>query len=137
MITNYQNPIGTLSLLNSTDPSSDAKAVFYSTDTGLSTGTGQTTAVTTIALCNTAAGDVTLVDETVDQVIVSIYLVKHGFSAVPANRIVSNLIIPAGETVFFNDERLILEGSGATMDSIWVGCSSTGKLSVTVSTLPV
>ena len=136
MITNYQ--IGTtLSLLDSTDPASDAKAVFYSTTTGLSSGTGQSSAVTTIALCNTAAGDVTLVDETVDQVIVSIYLVKHGKTAVPANRIVSNLIIPAGETVFFNDERLILDGSGAQMDSIWVGCSSSGKLSVTVSTLPV
>jgi hypothetical protein len=136
MITNYQ--IGTtLSLLDSTDPASDAKAVFYSTTTGLSTGTGQPSAVTTIALCNTAEGDVTLVDETVDQVIVSIYLVKHGKSAVPANRIVSNLIIPAGETVFFNDERLILDGNGSQMDSIWVGASSADKLSVTVSTLPV
>lgn len=136
MITNYQIS-GTLSLLDSTDPTSDAKAVFYSTTTGLSGGTGQTSAVTTIALCNTAEGDTTLVDETVDQVIVSIYLVKHGQTAVPANRIVSNLIVPAGETVFFNDERLILDGSGAQMDSIWVGCDSSGKLAVTVSTLPV
>jgi hypothetical protein len=133
MITNYENPLGTIALLDSSDQNSDAKLVFVSTDNGKSSGVANKNAITTIALCNTGAPDPDLTDETVNQVIVSIYLVKATKSYGAGNRIVSNLIIPAGETVFFNDERIILDED----DEIWVGSSDPSLLSVTISSLEV
>jgi hypothetical protein len=41
--------------------------------------------------------------------------------------------VPAGETVFFNDERIILD----SCDEIYVGTSAANLLAVTVSSLPV
>jgi hypothetical protein len=79
---------------------------------------GQTRAVTTIALCN--IGEVDLTDESVDSANVNIYLVPDGNTASLRNIIVSNLTVPAGETVFFSDERIILDES----DSIWIGSSA-------------
>ena len=108
--------------------------VFTSSTTGATIGgavTGQTNAVTTIALCNTAA--VTLTDETANAVTVNIYFAKSGVGAQPSNIVVSNLVVPAGETVFFSEERFVLDGG----DQIYVGTSAAGRLVVTVSTLPV
>lgn len=108
--------------------------VFTSSTTGAAIGgavTAQDRAITTMVLCNTGAPDLT--DETVNSVNVSVYLVKSGESYGAYNRIVSDLIVPAGETVFFSDEKIILDGA----DEVWVGTSVTGLLSVTVSTLPV
>lgn len=88
---------------------------FKSTSTGLSGGTAQQRAITTIALCNIEEPDLT--DETVNSTSVNIHLVKNGESAVKQNLIVSNLIVPAGETVFFSDERIILDNN----DSVYIG----------------
>ena len=88
---------------------------FTATDTGLYGGTGQQTAITTVALCNIEEPDLT--DETVNSATVNIHFVKNGVTASRRNLIVSNLIVPAGETVFFSDERIILDSN----DSIWVG----------------
>jgi hypothetical protein len=141
MITSYEtypNPSpsvdgATLSLIDATSVS-DPKLVFTSTNNGRPTnrgGVGQSNAITTIALCNTGAP--TLTDETINSVTVNIYLVKSGASATAANLIVSRLIVPAGETVFFSEERLVLDSG----DQVWVGTSASGLLAVTVSTLPV
>jgi hypothetical protein len=92
--------------------------VFTATDTGLTGGAAQSTAITTIALCN--IGTPTLTDETVEAVAVNIHLVKASSTASARNLIVSNLTVPAGETVFFSDERIILDGS----DSVWVGATA-------------
>lgn len=92
---------------------------------------GQTSAITTIILCNKDAP--TLTDETVNSCNVSIYLVKSGQTATTSNIIVSNLIVPAGETVFFSDERIILDAG----DSVWVGTNVASRIAVTVSTMPV
>jgi hypothetical protein len=92
--------------------------VFTATDTGLSGGAAQPTAITTIALCN--IGTPALTDETVEAVTVNIHLVKASAGASARNLIVSNLTIPAGETVFFSDERIILDGS----DSVWIGATA-------------
>lgn len=92
--------------------------VFTATDTGLSGGAAQATAITTIALCN--IGTPALTDETVEAVTVNIHLVKASAGATARNLIVSNLTIPAGETVFFSDERIILDGS----DSVWIGATA-------------
>jgi hypothetical protein len=114
--------------------------VYTSSTTGEALGggvTGQQTAVTTIALCNIAAPSAS--NESTNAVVVNIYLAKAAVGALnyPAdgttNLIVSQLTIPAGETVFFNDERIILDSG----DKIFVGTSVANTLAVTVSSLPV
>ena len=112
------------------------RLVFTSTTTGLAGGTEQPSAVTTFSLCNTNA--VTLTDETAGAVIVNVYFAKKGAGAQnpPAsncNLVVSNLTVPAGETVFFSEERMVLDGG----DEIYVGTSVADKIAVTVSSLAV
>lgn len=134
MIRNYNNPEGTISLLDSTNISSDVKLVYTSTTTGAAIGggvTGQTNAITTIALCNTSAQNLT--DVTDNSVTVNIYVVKSGKTPTAGNLVVSELTVPAGETVFLSEERLVLDSG----DEIHVGTSSSGKLAVTISSLPV
>lgn len=81
---------------------------------------GQTSAVTTLALCNVLTPNLT--DETVNSTNVNIYFVSpdNGTAVGVESLIVSNLTVPAGETLFFSEERMVL-GSG---DQIWVGTSS-------------
>jgi hypothetical protein len=102
-----------------------------------------TNAVTCIAICNTGA--VSLTDETVNSADVNVYVVSpsgggDNTTISSGSLIVKQLIIPAGETVFFNDEKFVL----ANTDYIAVGYQMTGAaspvsnlLTVTVSTLPV
>lgn len=133
MIRNYENPEGTISLIDSTSVTVPVKVFTSSTTGGPIAGavTGQTNAITTIAFCNVGAPN--LVDETTNQVIVNVYLVRSGKSYVDGNRIVSELIVPAGETVFFAEERIVLDAG----DEIWVGTSSDSLLAVTISALAV
>ena len=100
-------------------------------------------AVTCIAICNTGA--VSLTDETVNSADVNVYVVSpsgggDNTTTSSGALIVKQLIIPAGETVFFNDEKFVLSNT----DYIAVGYQMTGAaspvsnlLTVTVSTLPV
>jgi hypothetical protein len=101
-------------------------------------------AITTIALCNTGAPD--LADETVNSIDVNVYLVSpngtYADNQIIGNGslIVSKLTVPAGETVFLSEERIVL----SNLDYVSVGYSpSTGAatvgslLTVTVSTLSV
>lgn len=142
MIRQYNNPEGTTALIDSTAVNSP-KIVFTSTDTGakiVDGGTKQDNAITTMVLCNVGTPDPD--DESVNSVTVNIYLVKGGTSpdtSNGSNLIVSNLTIPAGETVFFSDEKIILNGggSGGDPDEIQIGTSSAGLIAVTVSALPV
>ena len=90
-----------------------------------------TNAITTIALCNTQA--VTLTDETANSVNVNVYLVASGDTAGADNLIVSNLTIQAGETVFFSDEKFVLENN----DAVWIGTSQANYITATDSTLAV
>ena len=46
---------------------------------------------------------------------------------------VSSLVVPAGETVFFSEERIVL----ASGDAIWIGTSAAARLAATVSVLAV
>lgn len=133
MIRNYENPEGTISLVDSSSVTVPVK-VFTSSSTGgpiAGAVTGRSNAIVTMIFCNT--GTASLVDETTDQVTVNVFLVKSGKSYTAGNRIISDLIIPAGETVFFAEERIVLEAG----DEIWVGTSSTSLLSVTISALEV
>ena len=133
MIRNYENPEGTLSLIDSASVAVPVR-VFTSSTTGAPIAgivTGRENAVTTIALCNTAAPDPA--DETVNSVTVNIYVVRSGLSYAAGNLVVSNLVIPAGETVFFSEERMVL----ASGDQIWIGTSAAARLAATVSVLAV
>jgi hypothetical protein len=144
MIRNYENPEDTIELIDSTDVTIPVK-VFTSSTNGSPLGTSlpaghpegpgvsiaRDHAITTIAFCNTAAPSAA--DETTNAVIVNVYIVRRGKSYSAGNLIVSNLTVPAGETVFFSEERMVLLGG----DEIWVGTSIDDRLSVTISTLPV
>lgn len=133
MIRNYENPEGTISLIDSTSVTVPVKVYTSSTTGGPIAGgvIGRTNAVTTIAFCNTAAPSAS--DETTNAVNVNIYIVRSGKSFGSGNLIVSNLTVPAGETVFFSEERIVLDSG----DEIWVGTSAASRLSVTVSSLAV
>lgn len=92
-----------------------------------------TNAITTIVICNT--GTPNLSDETIN----SSTLTLHVTSAAPnnvstaANTIIKNLIIPAGETVFLSEERIVLDNG----NQLRATASDPDLLSITVSTLPV
>ena len=133
MIRNYETPEGTIALINSTSVTVPVKVFTSSTTGGPIAGgvTGRTNAITTIAFCNTAAPSAS--DETTNSVIVNIYIVRSGKSYDSGNLIVSNLTVPAGETVFFSEERIVLDSG----DEIWVGTSAASRLAVTVSALAV
>lgn len=133
MIRNYETPEGTIALIDSTSVTVPVKVYTSSTTGGPIGGAviGRTNAVTTIAFCNTAAPNST--DETVNAVNLNVYVVRSGKSFGNGNLIVSNLTVPAGETVFFSEERIVLDSG----DEIWVGTSAAGRLSVTVSSLAV
>lgn len=98
----------------------DHYRVYKSTTTGAVGGTSQVSAITTIILCNTGTPDLT--DETVNSVSVNIHLAKAGVGPKTSNLVVSNLTVPAGETVFFSEERLILDGN----DEIYISATSGG-----------
>lgn len=112
--------------------------VYTSSSTGAPIGgavVGQTNAVTTIALCNIGAPDAS--DETVNDVVVNVYVAPQGIGAQATgstcNLIVSKLTVPAGETVFLSEERIVLDAG----DEIYVGTDTANLLCVTVSSLAV
>lgn len=88
-------------------------------------------AVTTMIICNT--GEINLTDETINAVSLTVYFVPNGQAAGNNTTVVKNLTVPAGETVFFSDEKVIL-GNG---DTIQAEASAGNLLTVTVSTLAV
>lgn len=85
------------------------------------TSTGNN-AITTIIICNTGVTDRTL----------TMHAVPSGSSVSSTNMIVNALNIPAGETMSFDQEKIVL-GNGDQVDAL---ASGTG-LSATVSTLAV
>lgn len=111
--------------------------VFTSSNTGAPIGgavSGQTSAITAIILCNTLTPSLT--DETINDINVNIYLVPVAAGGIVTSQhmIVNNLNVPAGETIFFSDERIILDSG----DEIRVGAdSATPGITVTVSAIAV
>lgn len=112
--------------------------VYTSSSTGAPIGgavVGQTNAVTTIALCNIGAPNAS--DETVNDVVVNVYVAPQGvgaqYTGATCNLIVSQLTVPAGETVFLSEERIVLDPG----DEIYVGTDTANLLCVTVSSLAV
>lgn len=105
--------------------------VFRATTTGDNLGTAQTTAVTNIIVCNTGTPSAT--DETVNNCTLTLNLCRFGQVSSDTNTIVKNLTVPAGETVFFSDEKIILDNN----DQIRATSSVANLLSITVSSLAV
>ncbi len=85
---------------------------------------GQEYALTTMFFCNYSASDVTLN---------SLNLVASGGSASDTNRIIKDLLIPAGETLTFDSEKIVLGGG----DFVSAVASDNSRLSVTLCTLQV
>jgi hypothetical protein len=79
-------------------------------------------AITTVIICNTGANDRAL----------TLHAVPNGGSVSTVNMIVNTLTVPAGDTVSFDQEKMVLSNG----DSLIAVGSDTG-LSATVSTLPV
>jgi hypothetical protein len=88
-------------------------------------------AITTIIACNT--GTPNLTDETFNASQLTLYFVPNEEFADDTTTVVKNLIIPAGETVFFSDEKVILSNG----DSIRAQASVGNLITITVSVLPV
>ncbi len=103
------------------------------TDTTLYTST-DTTAITVMIFCNTATPNPA--DETVNSVSLELHLVKNTQGISDTNAIVKNLIVPAGETVFFDTERIVLE-NGDYVSGKLTSINGTGSISATVSALTV
>jgi hypothetical protein len=91
------------------------------TNTTLYTSSGNN-AITTVIICNTGSNDRTL----------TLHAVPSGGSVGAVNMIVNALAVPAGDTVSFDQEKMVLSNG----DSLVAVGSDTG-LSATVSTLPV
>lgn len=87
----------------------------------LTSGSGAR-AITTVIVCNTTASDKT----------VTLYAVPSGGTAGDGTMIVNTLNVPAGDTVSFDQEKMVL-GTGDELRAI---CSASG-LTATVSTLVV
>ena len=85
---------------------------------------GQEVALTTMFFCNYSASDVTLN---------SLNLVSSAGSASDTNRIVKDLIVPAGETLTFDTEKIVL----STGDFVSAVASDNNRLAVTLCTLQV
>lgn len=79
-------------------------------------------AITTVIICNTGVADRTL----------TLHAVPNSGSASTTNMIVNTLTVPAGETVSFDQEKMVLSNG----DSLVAVADNTG-LSATVSTLAV
>jgi hypothetical protein len=94
-------------------------------NTKLTSGTGNR-AITTIIVCNTTAGDLPLTLHAVQNNAGSAGTISD------STKIVQTLTVPAGDTVSFDQEKMVL----TTGDDIWAISSGTG-LSATVSTLAV
>lgn len=80
-------------------------------------------AVTCVIFCNYSNQDVNL----------ELHAVPRGFTPLPDNKIITGLIIPAGETFSFDTEKLVL----STGDFLKAIANATGRLSVTVSSMRV
>jgi hypothetical protein len=91
--------------------------VYKSTSTGAVGGTAQQSAITTMIFCNT--GTVVSTNETTNAISISVYLVKYLESYATKGLIINNLTIPAGETVIFSEERIVLDND----DAVWIGAS--------------
>lgn len=88
-------------------------------------------AISTMIFCNTSLPNP--LQDDADTTFLDIHLVKNAETATITNKIVNALEIPAGETVFFDTERIVLE----TGDRVIALSTSPSVLVCTISTVPI
>jgi len=72
-----------------------------------------TNAITTMVFCNTATPDPA--DESVRAISLAVHLIKSGRAKGFSNTIIKNLNVPAGETLFFDTERVVLDNGDSIL----------------------
>jgi hypothetical protein len=87
--------------------------------------------IATMIFCNTGTPDP--LNDSTNLTYLTLHLVKSGDSISTTNTIVSALAIPAGETVFFDTERIVL----ATGDTVVASTSGATVLVCTISTVDI
>lgn len=100
------------------------------TNTTLFTATGDKM-VATMIFCNQELPNPLQIDSNVTYL--DVHLVKNGDVATNTNRIVNALMIPAGETVFFDTERIVLQDG----DSVVANTTSPAVITCTISTVDI
>lgn len=103
------------------------------TTTGVTTvlDSNRDTAVTTMIACNTGATDPN--NENFNLCELTVFLVPSGSATGDGTTIVKSLKIPAGETVFFSDEKVVL----SLGDRVRAQADQANLITITISTLPV
>lgn len=87
--------------------------------------------IATMIFCNVALPN-PLQDDS-NTTFLDIHLVKSGDLVTPINKIVNALMIPAGETVFFDTERIVL----ANGDKVVASTTSPAVVTCTISTVDI
>ncbi len=90
-------------------------------------------AVTCLWICNTAT--FIPATPTLDQVTIDVHFCKNGAGVTTTNKVVSGLTVPAGESVTFDTEKMILDNGDYV--ALYVTPTSAVNLSATISTIPV
>lgn len=88
-------------------------------------------AVTTMLFCNTTLPQDIYTDGA--DTYLDLHLCKNGIAASPANQVLNNIPIPAGETFSFDTEKIILEAG----DVIKAATTSPTNITATVSYIEV
>lgn len=101
-----------------------------SANTTIYSSTGNN-AITTVIFCNTSA--YVTATPTLNQSLLYVYAVPSGGTAGNNTLIVNGLPIPAGETVSFDQEKLVLSNG----DTLVAKTDSLSNITATVSTLAV
>lgn len=120
-------------MITSTPITSGTDTYLFGPDHPVRPSTG-TNAITVMVFCNTATPNAS--DETVNAVSLELHVVNGGATVSNDNCIVKNLIVPAGETVFFDTERLVLDPTDFVSGKL-TSINGTGRITATVSTLTV
>ena len=94
------------------------------------TSTGDN-AVTTLIFCNTST--YVPATPTLNQSLLYVYAVPSGGTADNTTIIVNGLPIPAGETISFDQEKMVLSSG----DAVWAKTDSLSNITATISTLAV
>jgi len=89
------------------------------------------TAITALIICNTATYNPASPQDGLTYL--TLWAKKSGIAVGAVNQIVNAMPVPAGETVSFDTEKLVLDDG----DQIVAYCPVPANLSATVSTLPV
>jgi len=88
-------------------------------------------AITCIWICNTATYDP--LNPTTGLTYLDVHFVKNGAGVVTTNQVVTQLPIPAGESVPFDSEKMILDNG----DSVVMYTPAPYNLVATISAIPV